>query len=233
MYRTTASLFGACVAVLSLQANCYAASVTNRLRAPVTAQNRSGASSSMGANTVCINGTCRSCNGAIACAGDHCTCDGDPMGAAPTYKGGGSAPTYKGGPCGTQAVVTHPNGGGSVATSASVDPAAYVSADSAICGTVSVSGPTRVINGSVLNGTARILGRSIIDASVVNEASTVSNSSVVRSTVNDGAKITNSEIENSLLNGAANADRSRIMDSVLQGGVSVVGRTLSGAVLVD
>src|ERR1700730_1534366 len=222
MYRTTALLFGACLAVLSLQANCYAASATNRLRAPVTTQNRSD--TSIGANTVCINGTCRSCNGAIACAGDHCTCDGDPM---------ESAPTYKAGPCGTQKVVTHSNGGGSVATSASVDPAAYVSADSAICGTVSVSGPARVINGSVLNGTARILGRSVIDASVVNEASTVSNSSVVRSTVNDGAKITNSEVENSLLNGAANADRSRIMDSVLQGGVSVVGRTLSGAVLVD
>ena len=224
MYRTTALLFCACVAVLSLQVNCYAASATNRLRAPVATPNRSGTSSSTGANTVCINGTCRSCNGAIACAGDHCTCDGDPM---------GSAPTYKGGPCGTQEVVTHPNGGGSVATSASVDPAAYVSADSAICGTVSVSGPTRVINGSVLNGTARVLGRSVIDASVVIEASTVSNSSVVRSTVNDGAKITNSEVENSLLNGAANADRSRIMDSVLQGGVSVVGRTISGAVLVD
>ena len=224
MYRTTALLFGACVAVLSLQANCYAASATNRLRAPVTTQNRSDTSSSIGANTVCISGTCRSCNGAIACAGDHCTCDGEPM---------GSAPTYKAGPCGTQKVITHSNGGGSVAASASVDPAAYVSADSAICGTVSVSGPARVINGSVLNGTARILGRSVIDASVVNEASTVSNSSVVRSTVNDGAKITNSEVENSLLNGAANADRSRIMDSVLQGGVSVVGRTLSGAVLVD
>ena len=220
MYRTTALLVGACVAVLSLQANCYAASSTNRLRATSTA---------VGASTVCINGTCRSCNGAIACSGDHCVCNGEPMDAAPTY----SAPTYKAGPCGAQRVVTHPNGGGSVAASASVDPAAYVSADSAICGTVSVSGPARVINGSVLNGTARILGRSVIDASVVNEASTISNSSVVRSTVNDGAKIINSEVENSLLNGGANADRSRIMDSVLQGGVSVVGRTLNGAVLVD
>lgn len=224
MYRTTALLFGACMAALSLQTNCYAASATNRLLAPVSAANKSGTSSSTGANTVCINGTCRSCNGAIACAGDRCTCDGDPM---------GSVPAYKAGPCGTQEVVTHRNGGGSVATSASVDPAAFVSADSAICGTVNVSGPARVIHGSVLNGTARVLGRSLIDASIVNEASTVSNSSIVRSTVNDGARIIDSEIENSLLNGAASADRSRITDSVLQGGVSVVGRTISGAVLVD
>jgi hypothetical protein len=230
MHRTTALLLGACVAVLSLQANCYAASATNRMRTPVTTPNRSDASVSIGASTVCINGTCRSCNGAIACAGDHCTCNGDPMDSKSTYR---AESTYKAGPCGSQRVAAHPNGGGSVASSASVDPAAYVSADSAICGTVSVNGPARVINGSVLNGTARILGRSVIDASLVNEASTVSNSSIVRSTVNDGAKITNSEVENSLLNGAANADRSRITDSVLQGGVSVVGRTISGAVLVD
>ncbi len=224
MYRTTALLFGVCVVALSLQANCYAASTTNRLRAPATTPNKSETSTAVGANTVCINGTCRSCNGAIACAGDRCTCNGDPM---------GSAPAYKVGPCGSQQVVAHPNGGGSVATSAAVDPVAYVSADSAICGTVNVSGAARVINGSVLNGTARVIGHSVIDASVINEASTIANSSVVRSTVNAGAKITNSEVQNSLLNGGATADRSRIIDSVLQGGISVVGRTISGAVLVD
>ncbi len=224
MYHTSALLFGACVMVLSLQADSYAASATNRLRAPVATPNNSENSAGVGANTVCINGTCRSCNGAIACSGDRCTCNGDPMGAAPAYKVG---------PCGSQQVVVHPNGGGSVAVSAAVDPAAYVSADSAICGAVSVSGPARVINGSVLNGTARVIGRSVIDASVVNEASTIANSSVVNSTVNAGAKITNSEVQNSLLNGTANADRSRIIDSVLQGGISVVGRTISGAVLVD
>jgi hypothetical protein len=180
------------------------------------------AASSRGTNSVCVNGRCFSCNGTMVCNGSNCTCNGTSV---------EDRPDDQQRPCGSQNVATHPNGGGAVATSATVDPTAFVSKDSAVCGTAKVSAPARLINGSLLSGDAVVVGRSLIDASTL-DGGAVSDSSIVGSTVNGPVRVTGSQVRNSTINGEASVERSRIMNSVLND-AEIVGRTLDGAVIND
>jgi hypothetical protein len=174
------------------------------------------------ANTTCINGRCFSCEGVMVCTNSQCLCNGAPI-------EGSGAPARQG-PCGDAEVAPHPNGGGAVATSASVDPAAYVSADSAVCGTAAVSGPAR-LTGSSLNGSSRVSGRSVIEASSINGAARVSDSSIIRSSLNGSGQVTRSQVTNSTVNGAPRIEDSNVANSVINGNAAVVGRTVSDAVL--
>ena len=225
MSRIVRFLFGCSAALLSLQPICYAASASDRLGAstPIPANS---IATRLAQNTACTNGKCVSCNGALSCSNGHCICNGEPVATAPNVSNG----AFPNGACGNQPVVAHPNGGGSVATSAFADPTAYVSADSAVCGNAMVRGPAR-LTGSILNDSSRVFGRSVVDGSIVNGGATVSNSSIVRSTLNSSAQITNSTVENSLINGSGSADRSRITNSILNGNLSLVGRMIDGSII--
>jgi hypothetical protein len=172
------------------------------------------------AGTVCVNGSCFSCEGSAVCINERCTCNGV---AAEEGKHRG--------PCPGQETVTHPNGGGKVAATASVSDSVYVSTDSAICGYAIVSGPTRLLKGSIVNGNANISGRSTLDGSTVNGSAAVLDSSVGQSALNGSASVSHSEILSSTINGSARVENSRVTSSVLNGSANVVGRQIEGAVL--
>lgn len=136
------------------------------------------------------------------------------------------------GACGDQETVLHANGGGKVATTATVDASVFVSRDSAVCGRAIVTGPVRLVNGSVVNGRAAVSGRSTLDGSVVNGQARVLNASITESTLND-AQITDSRVSDSTINGRANVQRSTVNDSVVNGNTAIIDRKLDGLVLND
>jgi hypothetical protein len=178
------------------------------------------------ANTVCTNGRCISCDGPINCNNDVCTCNGVPVDASAP----GSAGTPQG-PCGQQETVIHDNGGGTVATTASVAPTVHVSVDSAVCGVAAVSGPARLLGRSVINGAARVSGQSTLTTSTVNGTSTVEDSMLNQSVLNGNAKVSRSQVTNSTLNGASVVTDAAVVNSVLNGKASVIGRTVQNSVL--
>jgi hypothetical protein len=180
-------------------------------------------SASATAGTVCTNGRCVTCSGALSCVDGQCLCNG-----APVLPG---AVTQEQAPCGAEKVVPHPNGGGQVGVTASVDPSAYLSPESAVCGHAKVTGPARISGGSLVNGAARIVGRTNIERSVVNGQSLVSGSRIVGSTINGGSEVLESEITDSSMNGGARAEGSTIASSVVNGGATVKDRTLAGVVI--
>jgi hypothetical protein len=163
---------------------------------------------SLGASKVCTNGQCVSCEGGISCVNNACTCNGVSVDG----KKEAAAPE---GPCGREATVVHGNGGGKVSTTASVAASVFVSSDSAVCGRAQVSGPTRLLAGSVVNGTARVSGRSTLTGSVVNGTTQVTKSELTNSTLNGGATVSNSVIANSVLNGNAPVVGQRLQNSVI------------------
>jgi hypothetical protein len=171
-------------------------------------------------STVCVNGSCFSCEGSAVCVNGRCTCNGVTAEAGKPQS-----------PCLGQETVTHTNGGGRVATTASVSDSVYVSSDSAVCGYAIISGPTRLLNGSIVNGNANISGRSTLDGSTVNGSAAVSDSSLGGSTLNGSSSVSGSEVMSSTINGSARVEKSRVTSSVLNGSASVVGRQVDGAVL--
>jgi hypothetical protein len=172
------------------------------------------------AGTVCVNGSCFSCEGSAVCINDRCTCNGVT-----------AAEGKHRGPCLGEETVTHTNGGGKVATTASVGESVYVSTDSAVCGYAIISGSTRLLNGSTVNGNANISGRSTLDGSTVNGSAAVLDSSLGGSTLNGSASVSHSEIVSSTINGSARVESSRVTSSVLNGSASVKGRQVDGAVM--
>jgi hypothetical protein len=182
------------------------------------------AGSAAAANSVCTNGQCVTCDGPISCTNGACTCNGVRV------TGGGNASVPQG-PCGAQETVIHENGGGTVASTASVEASVYVSRDSAICGRANVSGPTRILNGSVVNGHANLSGRSTLISSTVNGGSTVSDSAVTRSTVNGNARVSRSRLVDSTVNGHPVLEDSTVTGSVVNGNASLVGRQIQRTVL--
>jgi hypothetical protein len=175
------------------------------------------------ANTVCTNNQCITCDGPIACVNGSCTCNGVPVVAT-------DAPAQQG-PCAGQETVAHSNGGGRVAVTAAVEPSVYVSSDSTICGSAVVSGPTRLIERSQVNGRANISGKSILNSSTVNGTATVLDSSLRGATVNGNARVSRSEIVDSTLNGRPIVDSSTVTNSTVNGNASIVGRRIEGTVL--
>jgi hypothetical protein len=178
---------------------------------------------SVEAGTICTNGRCFTCDGSSVCVNGKCTCNGVPA--------GGAAPLVPQGPCGDQPVVVHRNGGGAIATSATVAASVYVSTDSAVCGNAVVSDMTRLINGSVVNGRANVSGQSSLDRSTVNGNSMVSESVLRGSTLNGDARVSRSEVVSSVLNGEPVVRDAHVTSSVINGRASVVGRTIQGSVL--
>ncbi len=175
------------------------------------------------AGTTCSNGVCFTCDGSSVCINGNCACNGIPVGRA-----NARVPQ---GPCGDQPVVVHRNGGGTIATSATVASSVYVSADSAVCGNAVVSGLTRLIDGSVVNDRANVSGQSSLDRSTVNGSSTVSESVLSGSTVNGDVRVSRSEVVSSILNGQAVAMDAHVISSVINGRASVISRTVQGSVL--
>ena len=141
------------------------------------------------AGTICTNGVCFTCDGSSICVNGNCTCNGVPAGRVPAR--------VRQGPCGDQSIIVHRNGGGTIATSATVAASVYVSADSAVCGKAVVSGLTRLINGSVVNGRANVSGQSSLDRSTVNGSSTVSESVLSGTILNGDARVSRSEVVSS------------------------------------
>jgi hypothetical protein len=175
------------------------------------------------AGTICTNGACFTCDGSSVCVNGNCSCNGVPAGRLPKLPPQG--------PCGDQSIVVHRNGGGTIATTATVAASVYVSADSAICGKAVVSGLTRLINGSVVNGRANVSGQSSLDRSTVNGNSTVSESVLSGSIVNGDARVSRSEVVSSTLNGQPVVTDAHVTSSVINGRASVIGRTVQGSVL--
>lgn len=161
------------------------------------------------ANTSCTNGVCVTCEGTLLCVNGACTCNGTPVGAS-------NAPAVRprGGLCGNEPTVAHPNGGGTVSTSATVAPSVFVSSDSAVCGGSSITGATRVMGGSVVNG-----------------ASSVADSTLQHAVLNGAVRVTGSRVTNSTLNGTASAVNAEVVNSVLNGTASVSGRRVQNAVI--
>ena len=181
------------------------------------------ASSAAAANTVCTNNLCITCDGPIACINGNCTCNGVPVVTT-------DAPAQQG-PCGVQETVVHSNGGGSMAVTAAVEPSVYVSSDSTICGSAIVSGPSRLIERSHVNGRANISGHSTLSGSTVNGTATILDSSLTGSTVNGNARVSRSEIVHSTLNGRPVVENSTVTNSTVNGMASIVGRRAEGVVL--
>src|SRR5665213_1906804 len=174
------------------------------------------------AGTICVNERCITCDGAGSCINGKCTCNGVAVDRTNAVR--------RQGPCGGQEMTVHGNGGGRVATTASVNESVFVSRNSAVCGSASVAGPSRLLNGSTLNGSARVSGRSIIDGSTLNGSPRVVDSSITHSTLNGSASVSNSEIADSTLNGSVVVDYSEIGSSTLNGSVAVRRRRLDHAV---
>ena len=177
---------------------------------------------SFGANTVCTDGRCITCDGPISCNNAVCTCNGVPV-------EGRRGDTR--GPCGSEPTIVHGNGGGRVSTTASVAPSVFVSADSAVCGHAELSGPARLLAGSVVNGTARVSGRSTLRSSSINGAAQVTQSELTNSTLNGAAQVTESRLSNSTINGSGAVSNSEIVNSVLNGNGSVVGQQLHNSII--
>jgi len=175
------------------------------------------------AGTVCVNGRCFSCEGSAVCVNGACTCNGVIAGQTTAHS--------QQGPCADQEVVVHKNGGGKVAITATVSESAFVSPDSSVCGHAVISGPVRLLNGTVVNGNANISGQSTVDQSTINGSAMVAGGSVTRSTLNGSASAVDSEIRNSVLNGSAAVESSRVTASVLNGGAKVVRQNIDGQVL--
>ena len=131
---------------------------------------------------------------------------------------GNNGPVTQGlqGPCIGQKTIIHENGGGKVATTASVAPSVYVSADRAVCGRAVVSGPTRLTN-SVVNDAANISGQSTLTGATMNGTSAVSDSTVSQSVLNGGSKVSRSQVMSSTLNGQAAVENASVTGSVLNG----------------
>jgi hypothetical protein len=174
------------------------------------------------AGTICVNERCITCDGAGSCINGRCTCNGAAVHRTNLRRQG---------PCGGQEMTVHGNGGGRIATTAVVNESVFVSRDSAVCGSASVAGPSRLLNGSTLNGSARVSGRSIIDGSTLNGSPRVVDSSITHSTINGSVSVSNSEIADSTLNGSVVVDYSEIGSSTLNGSVAVRRRRLDHAVL--
>lgn len=193
------------------------------------------------AGTVCIDGNCFSCEGTIQCVNGTCVCDGKTASVSEVTMESR---------CFGQVTVVHANGGGRVATTASVDPAAYVSGDSAVCGSARVAAAVRLTNGSTVSGSCQISGRTTLDRSAANGSATIRDASLIGSTINGSADVSDSEIVNSTVNGSASVhggsrvvdsvvngrarvEASRVSRSVLNGRASVVRREIDGAVVND
>ena len=73
------------------------------------------------AGTICTNGICFTCDGSSVCVNGNCSCNGVPAGRGPAL--------VPKGPCSDQSIVVHRNGGGTIATSATVAASVYVSAE--------------------------------------------------------------------------------------------------------
>jgi hypothetical protein len=180
------------------------------------------AGSPAAANVVCTNGQCATCDGPSSCSNGTCVCNRVLVTGRNTQ--------FQQGPCGGQVTMIHDNGGGRVASTASVDQSVYVSRDSAVCGRAIVFGSTRLINGSVVNGQADVHGHSTLTGSTVN-GGTVSDSAITQSTLNGNARVLRSELAHSTLNGTPVVEDSTVVGSVLNGSASVVGRRVQGMVL--
>src|SRR5262249_48729851 len=127
-------------------------------------------------NTTCINGVCYTCNRNLQCTNNVCTCNGVPL------EGGGSPPgNTQGRACGGQPTAPHPNGGGPVSTQAKVASTVFVSVNSVVCGTSTIDGNTRIVNGAAVNGNSSISGDTLLGGRWINGASRITSSAVPRS----------------------------------------------------
>jgi hypothetical protein len=168
------------------------------------------------AGTVCTNGVCFTCAGSSVCFNGSCSCNGAHVSGANIQ--------VQQRPCGGQPTAIHRNGGGTVATDAVVDASVYMSGDSAVCGNAVVSGLTRLLNGSVVNGPSNVSDQSSLDHSTVNGAATVSDSTLSQSIVSGSAKVSRSQVVSSTLNG-----RPVVTDSIVTGSVVMEMRLSSAA----
>ena len=174
------------------------------------------------AGTVCIGDRCFSCDGSATCVNGICKCKGVAV------EGRGSQVQRE--PCAGQETVIHANGGGKVATTASVDASVYVSGNSAVCGKAVVSGPAR-LEGSIVNGSANVSGRTTLENSTVDGSATATNSSISRSTLNGSAKVSNSEVVDSTLNGSVTVEWSKVARSSLNGHTALIRQKIDGEAL--
>ncbi|MGO9546277.1 MAG: hypothetical protein ACLPPF_15965 [Rhodomicrobium sp.] len=187
------------------------------------------------AGTNCVNGTCYSCDGTLSCLDGVCTCNGAPI-------QGGNIPDANGAPvqggdnssastaCGVGAAAPHPNGGGVVAVTATVEKTVYVSKSSAVCGNATVAGQVRLLS-SIVRENSTVAGESVLESTMVSGNATVESSSIKNSLLSGNVTVTGSTIANSTLNGSATAVNAKVSNSILDGNANVVDRTVNAAIL--
>lgn len=132
----------------------------------------------------------------------------------------------------TVAGASHPNGGGFVASTATVASTAYVGPKAVVIGNASVTGNSRVTGQAVVMDNARIQGNAIIDGFAVagGSATVTENAKVIEyAKVNNGANISGSAI----IKGSASVFSSTVTGlATVKDNASMWGANLSGDIVV-
>lgn len=119
-----------------------------------------------------INGRTYQCSGVFACWDESCYCNFSRIDGVAI-------------PCNGKPTIVHANGGGTVSVLAQIADSAYVSKDSTVCGEALISDQVIIQNGSAINATARITGKSILTHTIINKEATIHNSVLDDCTIND------------------------------------------------
>ncbi|MBY0472251.1 hypothetical protein K2X30_13880 [bacterium] len=119
-----------------------------------------------------IDGKTYKCDGMLQCWDENCYCN--------FVKIEGVAV-----PCNGKPTIVHPNGGGTISRLARIADSVYLSKDSTVCGEALISDQVIIQNGSAINATARITGKSILTHTIINKEATIHNSVLDDCTIND------------------------------------------------
>jgi carbonic anhydrase/acetyltransferase-like protein (isoleucine patch superfamily) len=125
----------------------------------------------------------------------------------------------------------HSNGGGWVASTASVDATAYVGPNAQVLGTAKVSGNARIEDFAVVSGSSQVKDNAIVRGNaIVGNAAIVINNALIEK----AARVYNGKISgNGVVTGSAAAFNCRISDNAVVKDVAfLTGVTLSGTTIV-
>ena len=118
------------------------------------------------------------------------------------------------GPCGEPSH-KHVNGGGTVSNRATVEATAYISADSAVCGSAMIGAGVQILQKSILTGALVIRGNSALSDVNMNANGSIENSLIEGTIISGTVQISESRVKDCIASGLLNLDSQTLVDQIL------------------